>query len=120
MHVGQSALDAVLVEAELFVIEAEQMERGGVEIVAVARMLGGFEAQFVARAVAHAALDPAAREPRGERARIVVATLAALRCGLAAELTRADDQRRVEQTALLEIGEQRTRAAVEDRPPITV
>ena len=32
MHVGEAALDAVVVDAEVFVIETEEVEDGGVEV----------------------------------------------------------------------------------------
>ena len=33
MDVGQAALDAVVVVGELFVVDAEQVEQGGMEVV---------------------------------------------------------------------------------------
>ena len=90
MHVGEAALDAVVIEAQALVVHAEQVERGGVEVVAVGGVFLGLGTELIRRAVSRAAPDAAAREPRGERAGVVVAALA-LRAGLATELGRADD-----------------------------
>ena len=76
MHIGEAALDAVVVEAEFFVVEAEQVQRGGVEVVAVGGVFGGLEAEFVGGAVSGAALDAAAGHPGGEGAGVVVAAFA--------------------------------------------
>ena len=35
VHIGQAALDAVVVKRQPFVIDAEQVQRGGMEIVRV-------------------------------------------------------------------------------------
>ena len=51
MHVGQPALDAVVVEGQALVVHAKEVERGGVEVVAVGRVLGGLEAQVVSGAI---------------------------------------------------------------------
>ena len=46
VHVGQAALDAVVVEGQALVVHGEQVQRGGVKVVAVSGMLGGLEAQL--------------------------------------------------------------------------
>ena len=50
-------------------------------------------------------LDAAAGEPHGEAVRIVIAAVAALRHGEAAEFGAPDDEGGIEQAALLEVGE---------------
>ena len=52
VHVGEAALDAVVVEAEALVIEAEQVEHGGVEVVDGGHVLHGLVAEVIRRAVA--------------------------------------------------------------------
>ena len=66
MHVGQPAVDAVVAEGQLLVVDAEQVQHRGVHVVAVGRVLGGLVRPLVARAVGDAALDAAAGEPDGE------------------------------------------------------
>ena len=60
MHIREAAGDAVVVEAEFLVVQAEQVQRGGVEVLAVGGILGGFEAEVVGAAIRGAALDAAA------------------------------------------------------------
>src|SRR4051812_18021653 len=90
------------------------------EVVAVGGILRGLIAEFIACAIASPAPCSAAGHPSGECARIVIASLAALRCGLSAELTCANHQRGIEQAALFEIFEERARAAIKDRPPVAM
>ena len=77
----------------------------------LARSTRGLEADLVGLAVMDAALDAAAGEPGGEGVRVVVAAhllrvLRPLRHRQPAELAAPDDQRRVEQAALLQVGQQ--------------
>lgn len=100
MHIRQAALDAVVVVAELFVVEAEQMQRGGVKIVAVGGVFGGFEAEVVGGAVSSASLDATTGHPGGKGSGIVVTAFAcALRGGLATKLGGADDECAFQQAA---------------------
>ena len=77
----------------------------------VVPILDGVEAEFVGRAVDDAAFDAAAGHPDAEAVRMMVAAVAVLRAGRAAELGGPDDQRLVQQAALLEILQQRRRSA---------
>jgi hypothetical protein len=47
MHVGQPEVAAGVAVGELFVIEAEELEHGGMQVVDVDGVLGGLEAKFV-------------------------------------------------------------------------
>ena len=97
---GEALLEAVVIEGELLVVNAEQMQRGGVKFVAVGDVFDGFETKFVRAAVTSAALDAAAGHPSGKGSGVVVAAFAcALRGGLAAEFGGADDERVFQQTA---------------------
>ena len=81
MHVGQAAVDAVVAEGELGVVDAEQVQDRGVDVVDLGGCVavGRLVAQLVAFARNDAALDAAAAEPVREDIRVVVAALAALR-----------------------------------------
>ena len=72
------------------------------------RILDGGAAEFVGLADADAALDAAAGQPHGEAVGVVVAAgaLGVLGGRLPAELAAPDDQRLVEQAALLQVLEQ--------------
>ena len=47
MHVGQAAFDAVVVEAEAFVIEAQQVQDRGVQVVDRGDLLDGGVSEIV-------------------------------------------------------------------------
>ena len=48
VDVGETEVAALEAEGELFVVDAEQMQDGGVQVVHVNLVLGDVEAQFVA------------------------------------------------------------------------
>ena len=104
VHVGQPAFDAVVVVAQPLVIEAQQVQDRGVEVVDRADVLDRLVAELVGRAVAEAALHARAGQPDGEALRVVVAAAGALlERRHAAELGDPDDQRVVEQAALFQV-----------------
>ena len=75
-------------------------------------------ADLVGLAVAGTALDPAAGHPDEESVGIVVAAVAFFRDRHPAELAAPDDERRVEQPALLEIGRAGPRPACRFRDSV--
>ena len=108
MDVGEPAVDAVLAEGESFVIDAEEVENGGVNVVAL-RGIGpveGFVAPLIAFAVGHSTLDSASREPVGEYVGIVIAALAALGRWHPAEFRGPQHNGVLEHPTLLEILDQ--------------
>ena len=116
MNVGQAEVAAGVAVGELLVVEAEQVQDRGVQVVDVDRVLDGLEAELVGRAVDVAALDAAAGQPHREAVVVVVAAVDLAGVGArvrqldrrrAAELAAPDHQRVVEQAALLQVGEQR-------------
>src|SRR5436190_24224530 len=72
MHIGQPPIDAVVPKSEYSVIDSEQVQYRGVNIIAVSRIARRFVGPFLAFAVSHPARDAAAGQRRGERERIVV------------------------------------------------
>ena len=64
--VGEAEAAAVVGVGELFVVEAEEVQDGGVEVVDVDLIDGGLVADLVGFAVADAAFDAAAGHPGGE------------------------------------------------------
>ena len=127
MDVGEAEAAALVLEDELRVIDAQQVQDrrlqivdvdgaggegvfGGIERLAV--VVGDVVAVVVGAAVGDAGLDAAAGHPDGEAAGVVVAAVVgrregALRVAGAAELAAPDHERVVEQAALLEILHQR-------------
>ena len=71
--VGEAEVATGVAVGELFVIEAEEVEDGGVEVVDAGGVLGGAEAEVVGGSVDGAAADAAAGEPDGEAVVVVVA-----------------------------------------------
>tara|TARA_A100001037_G_scaffold238378_1_gene217801 strand:+ start:383 stop:613 length:231 start_codon:yes stop_codon:yes gene_type:complete len=57
VHIGEAALDAVVVKGQLFVVEAQEMEHGGVKIMEGVDILGGLESEFVGGAMTDAGLN---------------------------------------------------------------
>lgn len=102
MNIGKSTGDAIVVEAEFLMIESKQMERGRMEIIRVAGILGGLETEFVRASVGGTSSDASPSEPSGERAGVVISPFA-LAGGLASKFRGADDQGAVEQAMRLEI-----------------
>ena len=109
-HVGQPEVAALEAVGQPLVVDAEQVQHRGVQVVDVDDVLDGVVAELVGRAVGDAALDAAAGQPDREALDVVVAAVA-LGHRRAAELAAPDDQRVVEHAALLQVLDQRRRAA---------
>jgi hypothetical protein len=83
VDVREAAVGAVVPEDEFLVVEPEEVQDGGVDVVTLGELfaVGGLVAPFVALPVGDAALDAAAGEPVGEDEGVMVAALAALGAG---------------------------------------
>ena len=89
-------------------VEAQELQDRGVEVADVDGVFDDVVGEVVGFAVDRAAFDAAAGHPHGEAAGVMVAAVvffaeAALGVDRAAELAAPDDERVVEQAALLEI-----------------
>src|SRR5215471_2598505 len=78
VDVRQSHVAAVVPVGQLLVIDTEQIKDRRMQIVIRGRLLLGLVAELVARADRLSALDAGARHPHRHRARIVIASDAAL------------------------------------------
>ena len=105
MHVRQAEVAAAVTVGEAGVVEAEEVEEGGVEVMDVDFVFDRFVAELVGVAEGLAPLYPAAGQPHGEAAAVVVAALGPFGPGGAAEFPPPDDERFVEQAAALEVGQ---------------
>ena len=75
VDVGEAAFEAVVVVAEAFVIETEEVQDGGVEIIDAGDINGGFPAELIGLAmVSGSGLHAGSGEDAGEAAGIVIAT----------------------------------------------
>jgi len=105
MDVGQSPVDTVVADSELFMVNAEQVEHGGIHVV----NLGGvfpvewFVAPLVAFSMGYAALDATAGQPVREDVWIMVTAFTCLGTGHATELRCPVDNGILQQTTLLEV-----------------
>ena len=52
VHISEPSLDAVVIEGEFFVIDSEEVQDGGVEVVDLNRILGDVIADFIGLAEA--------------------------------------------------------------------
>ena len=78
VDVGEAKVAAIVAEGEPFVIQAQQVEDGGVEVVMRDAVLDGVHAELVGSAVGNPRFDTAARHPHGE-AEVVMAAAASPR-----------------------------------------
>lgn len=72
MDVGETTFDAVVIVAEAFVVQAKEMEKGGVQVVNGGDILDGFEAEIIGGSVAEAAFHARPRKPDGKPVRVMV------------------------------------------------
>jgi hypothetical protein len=107
MDVGEAELAAVVGEGELFMVEPEQVEDGGVEVVHVDRSSGHGAAEFVGFTEGESWFHAGAGEPDGEGIGIVVAA-GAIFFGVrgAPEFAAPPDQGVLEKPALFQVHEQ--------------
>ena len=47
VHVCEAALDAVVIEGEFFVVDAQQVKCSGMEVIGISGLVGSFPPQFV-------------------------------------------------------------------------
>ena len=107
-NVSQSKVAAVVKVREPLVIQAKQVQDGRVKIVGVNRIDHGLEGNLISGPVRVTGLHAGPGEEGRERPVVVLASLvvgrAVERC--TAKLRRPDNQRVVEQAALLQVGQQ--------------
>src|SRR5262245_22356989 len=75
MHIGQAEISSCAAEGEFLVIETEEPENGGVEVVDVDFVFDSLKSKFIGRAMNVTTLNSAARHPHGEAMMIVVAAV---------------------------------------------
>ena len=112
VHIGEAEIAALETMRQLGVIEAEEMQDRGMQIVDVNFAFGGEETEIVCRAVANAGFDAAPGHPNGIAVRMMIAAdfgwlEIALHHWRAAEFAAPNDERFVEKAALLQIFDER-------------
>src|SRR3954447_3951653 len=106
VDVGQAEVAAGVAIRQTLVVEPEQVEDRGVQVVIVHLVLDRGEPELVGPAVADAPLHAAAGQPDRISLGVVVAAVGPLGVRRAAELGAPEDQRVVEQAADLEVGQE--------------
>ena len=102
-------------------IDPEQMQGSGVQIVTVSWLFGSFKSYSITASIAQTTSYSATGHPCGERARIVVsALLGALHKWLPTELAGADDQGRLKESSRFEVFEECRSSCIEDPSPLAV
>ena len=107
MDVGETEVAAAVAIGQTLVVEAHQVENGGVQIVDVNASFDGVVAEVVGGAVDVAALDAAARQPHREAVAMMIPAGGPFAHRRAAKLAAPDHQRVVEQAAGLEVAQKR-------------
>ena len=107
VDIGEPPLEAVVEDAEVFVVKAEEVEHGGMEVVERVGVLNGVESEFIGGAMADTGLDAGSGQYGAETTGVVVAALGPfLEHRHAAEFGAPKDQSVLQQAALLEVPDQ--------------
>src|SRR5262245_60873930 len=106
VYVRQPHVAAAEAEREPLVIDAEQVQHGGVQVVHLDAVLHDLVPPLVCLAVVGARLRAAAGQPDSEAVLVVVAAVSALGERSPAELPGPEDERILEKSAGLEVREQ--------------
>ena len=111
LDAGQALVEPLVAEGEPLMVEAQEPEHGGVEVVDVHGVLDDVVGELVGFAVDGPGPRAAAGHPHGEAAGVMVAAVvvvaqAALRIDRPAELAAPDDEGLVEQPACLQVADQ--------------
>ena len=74
VDVGQAALDAVMVEGQSLMVDAEQVQNGGVEVVPANAVFLGAMAGLVRVAIGGSRAQAGPSHPHGKSGAVVIAT----------------------------------------------
>ena len=110
---GRSFRPTLVAIGQLHVIDSEQMQDGGVKIVDVQTILDGMQTDFVRATDDSPTFHTAACHPHGKSVGIVVATVPFFAHWRPTKFAAPNDERFVEQSALLEIAEQNRLQSIE-------
>lgn len=107
VDVGEPKVASIVAIGQALVIDSEQVKDRGVKVVHVDWIGDRSVSEVVGHAMGVSRFHPAAREPDGEGAGVVIATGAVLLgVGCSAEFTAPPDEGILEQPALLQVLEQ--------------
>ena len=105
-HVRQPFIASVMEIRQFLVIQTQQVQERGVQVVDVDFVLGGAQAHGIGRAIRQAPFDACPGQPETVAPGIVIAPFALFAHRHSPEFAAPDDQRVVEQTAAAQIAQQ--------------
>jgi hypothetical protein len=105
-NVGQSKVATAVAKSEFFVIESEEMQESGVQIINVHTIFDGLVAEVIGSTVMKSSFYPSACHPDGEGMGVVITTERALRVGGSSKLASPDHERVLQHAARFEVCEQ--------------
>jgi hypothetical protein len=76
MHVGKSISSALVFKNQLFVINAHQMQNGGLKVVDMYRVFGHVVPEFIGFTITDPGLYPSSGHPGGKTTRMMIAPVA--------------------------------------------
>ena len=103
-YVSETEVAPIEEIGEAFVVDTEEVQDGGMEVVDVDSVFHSFVAEFVTCSVVGTSLDASSGHPHGEGVGIMVSTLTALRVGGAPEFPSPDHEGILEHSPGLEVG----------------
>ena len=111
VDVGEAAVEAIVAEGEVFVIDSQKVKEGGVEVVDAGRVFCGCESKGIGGSIGCATSDSTTGHPIGEACLIVITAGAedafvdfGERCS--PELSAENEQGVIEKTSLTEVEEE--------------
>lgn len=115
MDIGKAAFEAIVVIGQAFVIETEEVEDGGVEVVDGGDVFSGFVAEVIGGSVGVGGFDSGSHEPGGEAVGVMVpAGGTFLESGHAAKLGGPDNECVFEETSAFHVLEEGGTGLVEN------
>lgn len=104
--VGQAKITTGKFVSEAFVVQPQQVQDGGVQVMQVNFIACGKVSEFVGRPVPLTSFDAAPGEEHGVSDIVVVTSVRALRDGRSSEFAAPDQQRVIQHAALLQVQDQ--------------
>ena len=105
VHIGETEITTGETIRQSLMIEPEQMENRGMQVVHMDLPVHGLVTNFVRLSIVESGLEPATCHQGREPARIVVATIGTLSEWRPPEFAAKPDERFVQQSARLQVGE---------------
>src|SRR5687767_5547855 len=117
VNIGQSKIASIEAVGQLFVIETEQMKKGGMKIMHVDFVFRRGGAEFIGCTINGSAFDPTPSQESGERFIVVITPRVVIAVSIPDRLppkfATPDNQGAVEQPALLQVGDEGSQGLID-------